>query len=326
VQGQGIIKFVNPTLLQIFGNTQPSDIVGTRFSEYILPGDIPAAKWRQQQLMAGATLPAFWFNCIHTNGQIFKALTSSTVIEWDGEPHILSCMTPPSDSAMLLQEVESVKTRYEGLLARQLEAQQINIAHELHDSLGSQLACISLQAASVEQVSSDSHAQRVELARLQENISKAAGITRNLARGLMPVDAFPGSFWRALERLCNDFNNAPALRCRFEMLGDFDAINVEVGTHLYRIAQEAITNALRHGHATHIVVRLELAGQDRILSITDNGSGFDPTTVQHTPGVGLGSIYARAGAIGAQVALAKQTPRGFCVEVRYTDASVTVDL
>ena len=319
LQGKGIIRFVNTTLLGMFGEAKAVDMVGARFSDYVLPGDAPAALWRQQQLMAGAALPSCWFNFVGRNGQVFKALTHSTVIEWDGAPHILSTMTPPGDAALLMQEVESVKTRYEGLLARQLEEKQIHIAHELHDSLGSQLACISLQAAGIGQTPQDMAQVQLDLERLQGNIKKAAETTRDLARGLMPIDDWPGSFWRALKRLCNEFDNSPALHCVFEMVGDFDDVKADVGTHLYRIAQEAIANALRHGHATHIVVRLEHndeAGSQRILRIADDGIGFDVTAVQQHSGVGLGSIYARARAIGAQVDLARQKPQGFCVEVR----------
>ena len=316
LQCKGVIKFVNTTLLRIFGDAQFSDIVGTRFSQYILPADLDAAVWRQQQLMAGATPPSFWFNCVRTDGSVFKALTNSTVIEWEGEPHILSTMTPPGDAALLMEEVESVKSRYEGLLAKQLEEKQKHIAHELHDSLGSQLAGISLMAANIGAVGISKPQLAIEIGRLQVNIRQAAEMTRDLARGLVPVADWPGSFWRALERLCNDFNNSPALRCVFEMEGSFDDIHVDVGTHLYRIAQEAITNALRHGQATHIVVRLEHIDEHLVLCITDDGMGFDTTALQQNPGVGLSSIYARARAIGAEVDLVRQTPRGFCVTVR----------
>lgn len=319
LHGFGIIKFVNTALLRIFGREEISDMVGNRFSQYILPDDLPAANWRQKQLMAGATLPTYWFNFLGTDGQAFKALTHSTLIEWDGEPHILSTMTPPGDSAMLMTEIESAKNRYEGLLARQLEEKQVHLAHELHDSLGAQLACISLQAAGIGQAPQDIGQVQMDLERLQGNISKAAATTRDLARGLMPINDWPGSFWRAMERLCHEFNNSQALLCVFEMAGNFEDIHADVGTHLYRITQEAIANAVRHGQATHIVVRLEHdghAGSPRILRITDDGPGFDTAATAQHSGVGLASIYARARAIGAHVDLARQKPRGFCVEVR----------
>ncbi len=319
LHGYGIIKFANTALLAIFGHEKTSDMVGNHFSQYILTDDLPAAQWRQKQLMAGATLPTYWFNFLGADGQVFKALTHSTLIEWDGEPHILSTMTPPGDAAMLIQEMESAKSRYEGLLAKQLEEKQVLLAHELHDSLGSQLACISLQAAGIGHTPQDIVQVQMDIERLQGNISKAAATTRDLARGLMPINDWPGSFWRALERLCHDFNNSPSLRCVFEMAGDFEDIPADVGTHLYRIAQEAIANAVRHGQATSIVVRLEHKGlpdSPRLLRITDDGTGFDTAVTQQHSGVGLSSIYARARAIDAQVDLARQKPRGFQVEVR----------
>jgi signal transduction histidine kinase len=267
--------------------------------------------------MAGATPPPFWFNCIHRDGRVFKALTSSTVIEWEGEPHILSTMTPPGDAAFLAQEIETTRTRYESLLAQQIEAGQVRIAHELHDSLGSQLAAISLQVAGIKALGDDGKPFAKEADQLIGNIKKAAEITRDLARGLSPVDAWPGAFWRALEKLCHEFSRTDGLQCDFAMQGDFDGVTAETGIHLYRITQEAIANALRHGGARHIKVELLRTGSDMALHVVDDGTGFEVRSVisETRQGVGLSSMYARAGAIGAQIGLERLSPKGFRVAV-----------
>ena len=321
LQRNGIIKFVNSMLLTMFGGTQHDDIVGTRFSDHILPEDIEAAVWRQSQLYAGAALPSFWFNCVHLDGHVFKALTSSVVIEWEGEPHILSTMMPPGDLALLSQEAETNRSRYEVMLARQLAAEQVRLAHELHDSLGSQLAGIALHAAGIKILAETGQPLAYETDQMLRQLKKAAEMTRSLARGLAPVDAFPGAFWRALEQLCLDFSATKKVQCVFEMQGDFDAVAAETGTHLYRITQEAISNSVRHGGATHITVRLAAHGADgqMVLHIQDDGVGFDASTRRgtHGQGIGLSSMYARAKAIEAEITLARVNPRGFCVAVHW---------
>ena len=224
-------------------------------------------------------------------------------------------LTAPDSAALLAEGMASVKIYYEALLAKQLEEKQAHMAHELHDSLGSQLAGIGLQADTIGLLGGANPQLAMQIERLQVHIKKASEITRDLARGLMPVDAWPGSFWRALQRLCHDFDNNPTLRCTFDMDGNFDAVSAETGTHLYRIAQEAITNALRHGRATQIAVQLTQTPNHDIMRITDNGAGFDATAMPPNPGVGLRSIHARALAIGAEVGLTRQHPHGFCVEI-----------
>ena len=317
LQRSGVIAFVNPALINIFGAASADEVLGTKFSDYILPGDVPAAVWRQQQLMEGAVLPSFWFNCVHRDGHSFKALTSSTVIEWDGEPHILSTLTPPSDMAILSQEIESARLRYESLLAKRVEQEQTLIAQELHDSLGSQLAGISLQAAGIKLKAESGEPLSGDIDKMLDNVRKAAELTRDLARGLAPVHNWPGAFWRALEKLCHDFSQTQGLTCLFDMQGDFDAVSAESGNHLYRITQEAITNALRHGGAQNITVKLSHSARGMALAIQDDGTGFDipHNLAQHSQGMGLSSMYARARAIGAQISLERTLPKGFCVTV-----------
>ena len=324
LQRNGIIKFVNSTLLNIFGATEQSDIVGTRFSDYILPSDLKDAAWRQSQLYAGASVPSFWFNCVHLNGDVFKALTSSAVIEWEGEPHILSTMTPPGDMALLSLESETNRSRYDSLLAKRVEVEQVRIAHELHDSVGSQLAGIGLHAANIKLMADKSNGNLTQEAdQLLGQIKKAAEMTRSLARGLAPVDAWPGAFWRALEKLCHDFSTTKQVMCVFDMQGNFDDVAVDTGTHLYRITQEAISNALRHGGASKIIVSLNAAEAQMTLTIQDDGVGFTAAGIfeAQRQGVGLGSMYARAKAIGAQITLERVSPKGFCVAVRWIDDS-----
>ena len=322
LQRNGIIKFVNSTILSIFGATEHSAIVGTKFSIYILPSDLKDAAWRQSQLYAGASVPSFWFNCVHQDGHVFKALTSSVVIEWEGEPHILSTMTPPSDTALLTLEAEANRSRYDTLLVKKVEAEQVRIAQELHDSLGSQLAGIGLHAANIKLLAESGSPLTQETDKILAQIKKAAAITRSLARGLAPVDAWPGAFWPALEKLCADFSVSKQVQCVFEIQGNFDAVEAETGTHLYRIAQEAINNALHHGGASHISVSLCATQDQMTLRIQDDGVGFDAATLTgtHGSGLGLSSMYARAKTIDGKITLERTSPRGFCVAVSWPNA------
>ena len=324
LQRDGIIKFVNSTLLDIFGATDQSNIVGTKFSNYILPGDLKDAAWRQSQLYAGASVPSFWFNCVHLDGHVFKALTSSAVIEWEGEPHILSTMTPPGDMALLSLEAETNRSRHDSLLAQRVDAEQVRIAHELHDSLGSQLVGIGLHAANIKLLADDSGGNLTQEAdQLLAQIKKAAEMTRGLARGLAPVDPWPSAFWRALEKLCHDFSTTKQVTCVFDMQGNVDDVAADTGTHLYRITQEAISNAVRHGGAKNITVSLRATDERMTLCIHDDGVGFEAAGVfeLQRQGVGLGSMYARAKAIDAQISLERVHPKGFYVAVSWPNAS-----
>ena len=320
VQREGIIKFANSAWLSMFGITHVEDVLGTEISAFVLPSDLEVLSWRRDQLMAGAALPSIWFNGIHRDGRVFKVLTNSTPIEWEGERHIMSTSTLPSDGALLTEEVEKSRARYEDLLANQVEKEQVHIAHELHDSLGSQLAGISLQAASLKLIGGSGRPLDEAVDQLLANIKVASEITRGLARGLSPVDDWPGAFGHAMKKLCHDFSVTNGLQCQFEMEGEFDSVVGQKANHLYRITQEAICNALRHGAARRINVSLLRSGCEMALTIFDDGKGFEVRSVLNEPrrGLGLSSMYARAHAIGAEITLEKINPKGFCVSVNWT--------
>ena len=227
-----------------------------------------------------------------------KCLVSGSIVSWNGEQRFLASISPIGDSERVELEIRATEERYERLLVAQLENQQAEIARELHDSLGSRLAGVSMLLGGFKQ----KH-PRIgrELAMALEQIQTAAEVSRRLSRGLMPVEASQGAFWRALERLCADYMQMAGVQCNFVMECDCEGIDGVTGNHLYRIAQEAIVNAVRHGHASRIEVRLEQP-QDRIvMSVIDNGSqtaGQHPTT-HSSSGIGLKSMQARAKSIGA---------------------------
>jgi len=183
-------------------------------------------------------------------------------------------------------------------LVAQLESQQAVIARELHDSLGSRLAGVAMLLGGIEQRHPELDTQ-IKMARNQVQI--AAEISRNLARGLMPVDASSGSFWRALERLCLDYQQLAGVQCIFSLDGDFEGVSSETGNHLFRIAQEALVNAVKHGHASTIQVTLEERLASYVMLVADNGrqTPESPMGAHSFHGIGLKSMQARAKSIGA---------------------------
>ena len=136
--------------------------------------------------------------------------------------------------------------------------------------------------------------------------------TRELAKGLLPVHAEANGLVLALQHLAGDveelFDVSCVLNCADAVLiGDLD-----LATHLYRIAQEAVTNAIKHGHAGEIVIGLEQREHKLILSIQDNGNGF-PDVIERKDGMGLRIMNYRANMIGATLEIKKKSTGGTAV-------------
>jgi signal transduction histidine kinase len=226
----------------------------------------------------------------------------------------MSALVPPD-----AQPAPGLPGDFENLLIAQLEAQQTYIAQELHDALGSRLAAIVMMLGAMQSASTSQAASQAALGHVMAQALEAAEVARNLARRLMPVDDAPGALWRLLERLCADYDQIQGLRCEFGMRGDFEQMTPEVSKHLYRIAQEAITNALRHGHAKWVSVTLTQFAAHREMVVSDDGDGFG-TTQPEAPdhhGLGLRNMRARSAMIGANLSIQPRFSGGTRVKVSW---------
>jgi PAS domain S-box-containing protein len=177
--------------------------------------------------------------------------------------------------------------------------EQRRIGQDLHDGLCQQLPAVSF--------ASESLANRLARAAPQEvpYVTKIASLVdetltqaRDLARGLNPVDIQPDGLIRALEDLCEKISERFAVTCRVRKDGSIIVRDNTVATHLYRIAQEATSNAIRHGKAKRIDIDLESDGDQLTLSIHDNGSGIPHRIPGRRPGVGMQIMNYRAHLIG----------------------------
>jgi signal transduction histidine kinase len=198
---------------------------------------------------------------------------------------------------------------FDQLLVEEIEAHQNYIAQELHDALGSRLTAISLMLSSHKNMLSSSPAQHQSLNNVMQHVQVALEVTRKLAHGLLTLDNSSGSLWRGLEAMCIDYNQIDGIDFKFNMVGDFDDIPAIIANHLYRIAQESMTNALRHANAQSVVVTLIQKGELREMSITDHGAGGRPISdsfaSQH--GLGVRSMHMRSQMMGATLHITQAT-------------------
>ena len=116
----------------------------------------------------------------------------------------------------------------------------------------------------------------------------------------------------ALRQLADTTNGLFRTRCRFLCIKPVRIQDPETATHLLRIAQEAVSNAIKHGRATQILISLRRRGQRVTLMIRDNGRGI-PKTLPSPRGIGLAIMRCRASIIGGLVRVERSRPRGTLV-------------
>jgi signal transduction histidine kinase len=186
----------------------------------------------------------------------------------------------------------------------------------LHDEVGQLLTGLTcLSRALVERLRGHDDLAAEEATAIGDVAREALAQTRALARGLAPVKLARRGLPASLADLRKTIRHMHEVDLQLDLPAEAGNFEGELAGHLFRIAQEAITNAVRHGHATTIRICLkQIAGNFR-FGIVDNGRGFDPDEPRESPGSGLGLMEYRAALIGGCLHVSSERNSGTHVDV-----------
>lgn len=183
------------------------------------------------------------------------------------------------------------------------DREQRRIGHDLHDDLCQRLAGIEMMSQFLEQnLAARSLPEATTAAEITKLVRNATSHTRDLAHGLSPVTLEADGLVPALQELAASTEKLFKVSCTFRCEGSACPLDNAVATHLYRIAQEALTNAVKHGKARRARVRLARVHNRFLLTIKDDGVGF-PKTPRDGKGMGLRIMRYRAGMIGGSLTI-----------------------
>lgn len=216
------------------------------------------------------------------------------------------------DKALAAAQAEHKRLEREILGASERERQSIGA--DLHDNLGQQLTALELMCTTFKEdvAAQPELARRVDvMARL---LREAITQTRFLARGLVPVGQDPDALQIGLAELAERIDSLRRIHCRFECPAPVAVPDPAVAGHLYRIAQEAVNNAVKHAQARTVTIRLTRAADQLRLEIADDGTGLPRARADKSPGIGLGVMKHRANVIGAELTV--ESKRGAGVRIR----------
>ncbi|PTR16326.1 histidine kinase/DNA gyrase B/HSP90-like ATPase [Nitrosospira sp. Nsp2] len=193
--------------------------------------------------------------------------------------------------------------RQEQTLVSIAEQYQHTIGRELHDNLGQEIAALGYQAEALEQdMSTSGNAKAAKIAAsIARQAQGAVGRCKELAQGLLPFELETHGLVKSLQALSNRVADAYKISCEFIQANDVAINDNEIALNFYRTAQEAVSNAIRHGGAHHIVISLGSGSGMLYLSICDDGSGISNIDTEHgsSTGVGIKIMHYRARQLGA---------------------------
>jgi PAS domain S-box-containing protein len=212
----------------------------------------------------------------------------------------------------LRAEIED-RQRLERQVLQSIEREQQRVGQDLHDGLCQLLTGIKFKTSSLEvELRNKGLAEANEARALENLVNQAIRQGYGLARGLNPVKLPVFGLNSALCELAEGVEAAFHMRCVCELAPGLTVEDQCVANHLYRIAQEAIHNAVKHGKAKVVTVALSEEHGTITLTVTDDGLGFSSDS-DAQPGMGLPNMKARAGMIGAVLEIRSGKPAGTAV-------------
>jgi PAS domain S-box-containing protein len=223
-------------------------------------------------------------------------------------------MAAAPDEVLVIVRDFSDQARLEREVLAASEQERQRIGKDLHDGLGQHLAGLGYLAKALEEKLSAKRLQEHEdAARISRLMVQALTQTRDLARGLFPVELETKGLLAALKDLAEGTKNLYGISCSLEYDADSAAPERTVQEHLYRLTQEAINNAVRHGKARSVAVTIRLQRPGRmLLTVRDNGAGFT-LTPGTASGMGLRNMQCRARAIGGELEVRSPSQGGTIV-------------
>jgi signal transduction histidine kinase len=245
-----------------------------------------------------AAMPRGWIPV----GVTLAILIAQTILLDRYHHFLLRTMAAARQSSANLEREAGERCRLEHEVAVISDQERQRLGHDVHDGVCQQLAAALLRSQALETRHERGEAPATQDWRtLNALLSATLEEAHNVALGLCPLDSDPGALASALRELAARVRTSAAIGCEFKSSGNVEVRDPETAQHLYRIAQEAVSNAVRHAKARGILIELRDCGNDLELWVEDDGSGL-PSVIP-AGGMGLRTIRNRARLLGGELTI-----------------------
>lgn len=302
---------INGAELEMIGYSK-DEIVGSKtWADLILPEQRSEFEEHWRRIVNAKQIRSLNYTLVHKDGHYVDVLLNASArFDEDGS------LVNTRGSVLNITD----RRRLERELLNIVERERRRTGLELHDSIGQQLTGIALMIEVLREKLSEKSLE-TEVAyteKIHERMAKAAEQTRNLAKGLSPIDLDRHSLVSAIRELAANAEQLFGISCSVACDRAVSTKDASVAMNLYRIAQEAITNAVRHGKARNIKIGLTSKHGWLTLIVENDGLGF-PAEPCHDDGMGLRIMRHRAEVINGSIDVRKGAEEGTVVTCVLSD-------
>lgn len=287
--------------------------IGLSFVARALAGEVDSAHFEKRYL--------------HKDGHTLWAYVSTALVRRPDEklPYFITYIQDITERKQAEQQIQATSEQLRALMTSLRSAREeegLRIAREIHDELGSALTSLRWDLEDLDRTVSDRD-DRSQRAPLRARILNMVGlvdstvdVVRRISSELRPSILDDLGLAAAVEWQAQQFQSRTGIACRFDCSVENLDLDTEQTTTVFRIFQEAITNVLRHAHATRIDVSLDNDETDFIMRVRDNGRGIRDAEKTGQASLGLLGMRERASLIGAKVEIVGIEGKGTSVSLR----------
>ncbi len=237
------------------------------------------------------------------DGSVFPMYLAVSEYHTDGKRKFTGILRDMTEERRLEQEVMRIS-----------EHERHRIGQDLHDGLGQMLSGIGMLSRRVAvKLEKQAHELSGDMQEISDLVREADEYSRGLARGLVKIDLDHGGFVAAIENLARQSEKLFRIECSVDSDDEIDIAERNRAENIYRIIQEAINNAVKHGQASKVQVKLRVAKSDLHVLIQDNGTGFPPNW-RLNRGLGVRIMEFRSRLIGGHFEQHNHTQGGAIIE------------
>ena len=309
---EGRILMVNPAVERASGY-KSSELIGKSIWDCGLvdPSEVAMARSRMRQIFEGAERVTGVSRARTKSGELRIMKIHNTATR-DDQGQVENIIITAVDV--------TEENRLQQLMMETVEHEQARIGHDLHDGVGQLLTGIGVMAESLADDLSGS--QKIAASRIFDLVQQAILQVRQLSRCMSPTVLNDRELASSLQLLAETLRSSLRISCQTKLDTSLRVADGCTSGHLFRIAQEAANNAIRHGRPQNVCITLMADGASHgVLEIFNDGASFECSPANLTEGIGLRVMKYRAGLIQAEFSINRPADGGLSIVCRFPLAS-----